>query len=75
MAGRTGATPGRPGGSCSGGGQGVYDNGYGSNTASTNGASTGLTVNSATVTISNPTGGGAHNNMSPFLVLNFIIKT
>jgi microcystin-dependent protein len=34
----------------------------------TNAASTGISINNAG-------GGGAHNNMQPYIVVNFIIKT
>lgn len=31
--------------------------------------------NTTGITVSNPTGGGSHNNMQPSLVMNYIIKT
>lgn len=43
---------------------------------SSDSATTGVTIDSGTtgVTIDNTGGGGAHNNMQPYLALNFIIK-
>jgi microcystin-dependent protein len=39
-----------------------------------NSATTGITVNSASVTTSNQGSGQAHNNMQPYIVLNYIVK-
>jgi microcystin-dependent protein len=48
---------------------------YGADTAvSTMAAYTGVTVNNATATNQNTGGGGAHNNMQPTILLNYIIK-
>ena len=41
---------------------------------SVNSGTTGVSVQNATPTINNTGGGGAHNNMPPVLVLNFIIR-
>lgn len=38
-------------------------------------ASTGVSVNNATATNQNTGGGGAHNNLQPYIVVNYIIKT
>jgi hypothetical protein len=35
---------------------------------------TGISVNSTTATNQNTGGGGAHNNLQPYIVLNYIIK-
>lgn len=42
----------------------------------TGSSTTGITINNNTtgITVNNTGGGNAHNNMSPFLVLNYIIK-
>jgi microcystin-dependent protein len=37
-------------------------------------AYSGVTVNSNTATNQNTGGGGAHNNMQPTILLNYIIK-
>lgn len=47
----------------------------GSQLAETFAASTGVTVNNATATNQNAGSGGGHNNMQPWLAVNFIIKT
>jgi microcystin-dependent protein len=39
-----------------------------------NAATTGITINSASVTTSNQGAGQAHNNMQPYIVLNYIVK-
>lgn len=44
-------------------------------TATNQNASTGVTVNSATATNQSTGGGQAHNNLQPYLVLNWIVKT
>ncbi|BAQ65535.1 phage tail protein [Geminocystis sp. NIES-3709] len=41
----------------------------------TNEASTGITINGTTAGVNNTGGGVAHNNMQPYIVLNYIIKT
>ena len=37
-------------------------------------ASTGITINQATVILQNSGGGAAHNNMPPYIALNYIVK-
>lgn len=41
----------------------------------TNSATTGITINNTTATNQNTGGGGAHNNLQPYIVLNYLIKT
>lgn len=41
----------------------------------TNNQTTGISINNQTATNQNTGGGGAHNNLQPYLVLNYIIKT
>jgi microcystin-dependent protein len=38
-------------------------------------SSTGISVNNQTATNQNTGGGGAHNNLQPYIVLNYLIKT
>lgn len=45
------------------------------NTLPTKTATTGVTVNNATPTNQDAGGGGAHNNLQPYITLNYIIKT
>ncbi|HEY6020546.1 MAG TPA: tail fiber protein [Candidatus Paceibacterota bacterium] len=40
----------------------------------TDAASTGVTINNTTATNQNTGGGGAHNNLQPYAVVNYIIK-
>lgn len=47
---------------------------YGNTQDSTNSATTGITVDNATVTINNAGSGNAHPNVQPTIVLNYIIK-
>jgi microcystin-dependent protein len=42
---------------------------------STNAASTGITINSGTASLGSTGGGGAHRNVQPTIILNYIIKT
>lgn len=44
------------------------------NSPSTNSQTTGITINNQTATNQNTGGGGAHNNLQPYLVLNYIIR-
>ena len=39
-----------------------------------NPSGTGITINSASVTTNNQGSGQAHNNMQPYIVLNYIVK-
>lgn len=50
--------------------------GVGTGTYNTESATTGLTVNSGNASISESSvgGGGAHNNVQPYVTLNFVIK-
>lgn len=47
----------------------------GSRTNSTSSSTTGISINSGTANISSTGGGTAHNNLPPYLVVNYIIKT
>lgn len=64
-------------GSNAGGGASPYarnDAGFETSAANTS-SSTGLTVNNATATNQATGGGGSHNNLQPYIALNYIIKT
>lgn len=58
-------------------GQNSAINGYSVNPswAGIGSATTGISINNATPAIQSTGGGEAHNNLQPFIVLNFIIKT
>jgi microcystin-dependent protein len=50
----------------------TYASPYYYNVTTSNG--TGISINNATATNQNTGGGGAHNNLQPYIVLNYIIK-
>ncbi len=64
-----------PQGGTTGGGYSTLGNGLGSVPLSTTVSTTGISVNSGAANIQNTGGGGSHNNMQPWLGVNYIIKT
>jgi len=58
-------------------GIGTYNSGGGANGGNVlgaNGVNSGASTNGASANISNPGGGGAHNNVQPYTALSYIIK-